>query len=181
MLTVNSDCLADKFEGWLEISISRHRGWLRGSNRRHLLTQAPYYITLSYYFNLTPRPKPSAQRRQLQLLGNPSTWRYCHEGRSYHGSLSGRGNEGCVSWTSWMLVQWRVQVSPDSPEYSHRTAIHCKHPAHSCVVGCKERGGLTYGDSLNSSGNYNNAFVCCAVTVGTTHQDTKYSVNKQTN
>ena len=40
---------------------------------------------------------------------------------------------------------------------------HCEHPAHSCVVGCKERGGdLTYGDSLNSSGNDNNAFVCCA-------------------
>ena len=39
---------------------------------------------------------------------------------------------------------------------------HCKHPAHSCVVGCKERGGLTCGESLNSSRNNNNAFVCCA-------------------
>ena len=40
---------------------------------------------------------------------------------------------------------------------------HCKPPAHFCVVGCKERGGgLTYGDSLNSSGNDNNAFVRCA-------------------
>ena len=40
---------------------------------------------------------------------------------------------------------------------------HCKHPAHSCVVGCKERGGgLTYGDSRNSSGNDNNALVCWA-------------------
>ena len=38
---------------------------------------------------------------------------------------------------------------------------HCKHPAHSCVVGCKAP-RLTYGDSLNSSGNDNNAFVCCA-------------------
>ena len=62
------------------------------------------------------------------------------------------------------LVDARTMTSPSEywPEYSHRKAIHCKHPAHSCVVGCKERGGLTYSDSLNSSGNCNNAFVCCA-------------------
>ena len=35
----------------------------------------------------------------------------------------------------------------------------CKHPAHPCLVGCKKRGDLTYGDRLNSSGNDNNAFV----------------------
>ena len=46
-----------------------------------------------------------------------------------------------------------------------RGFYHCKHPAHSCVVGCKERGGLTYGDSLNSSGNDNNAFVSFLNTV----------------
>ena len=40
-----------------------------------------------------------------------------------------------------------------------------------CVVGCKERGGLTYNDSPKSSGNDNNAFVCCAT----------HGVNKQTN
>lgn len=40
--------------------------------------------------------------------------------------------------------------------------LHCKHPAHTCVVGCKERGwGLTYVDSPNSSGNDNNVVVCC--------------------
>ena len=44
---VNSDCLADKFGGWLEISISRHRGWLRGSNRRRSLTHTHY--TLHYH------------------------------------------------------------------------------------------------------------------------------------
>ena len=32
--TVNSDCLADKVGGRLETSTIRHRGWLRGSNRR---------------------------------------------------------------------------------------------------------------------------------------------------
>ena len=32
-----------------------------------------------------------------------------------------------------------------------------KHPAHFCVLGCKEM-GLTYGESINSSGNDNNAF-----------------------
>ena len=34
--TVNSDYLADKFGGRLEISTIRHRGWLFGSNRRRL-------------------------------------------------------------------------------------------------------------------------------------------------
>ena len=28
-------------------------------------------------------------------------------------------------------------------------------------MGCKEREGLTYGDSLSSSSNVNNVFVCC--------------------
>ena len=37
-----------------------------------------------------------------------------------------------------------------------------KHPAHSYVVGVKERGGgLTYGASLKRSGNDNNVCVCC--------------------
>ena len=41
---------------------------------------------------------------------------------------------------------------------------HCKHTAHSCVVACKERGGgLSYGDSLNSSGNDDNVFICLFV------------------
>ena len=59
--------------------------------------------------------------------------------------------------------------------------VHCKHPAHSCVVGCKERGGLTFGYSLNSSGNNNDAFFVVLVIVSTIHGDTHYSVNKQTN
>ena len=31
---------------------------------------------------------------------------------------------------------------------------HCKHPAHSCVVGCKEREGLICSDSLKSNSEY---------------------------
>ena len=34
--TVNSDCLADQFDGRLEIFTIRHRGWLCGSNHRRL-------------------------------------------------------------------------------------------------------------------------------------------------
>ena len=54
--TVTSDCLADKFGGRLEISTIRHRGWLRGSNRRPLPMAHPlvfryisYSTTLAEY------------------------------------------------------------------------------------------------------------------------------------
>ena len=38
---VNSNCLADKFNGGLEISTIRHCGWLCGSNRRRLPHTTP--------------------------------------------------------------------------------------------------------------------------------------------
>ena len=57
-------------------------------------------------------------------------------------SLSGMYEDDCCRdlWTGWG---------------------YCKHTVHSCAVGCKERGGLTYGDSPNNSGNGDNVFVCC--------------------
>ena len=36
-----------------------------------------------------------------------------------------------------------------------------KQTAHSCVGVCKERGVLIYGDSHNSSRDFNDVFVCC--------------------
>ena len=58
---------------------------------------------------------------------------------------------------------------------------HCKYPAHSYVVGCKERGGgLTYGDSLNSSMNDILCLFVVQVIVSTAHGDTQYTANKQT-
>ena len=67
-----------------------------------------------------------------------------------------------------------------------KTPPHCKNASHSCVVGCKVRGGPIDGDSTNSSGNDNNVFACCAGhswynTWSHSILNTQYSVNKQTN
>ena len=59
---------------------------------------------------------------------------------------------------------------------------HCKHPAHSCIVGCKERGGaLPRVTALTAQGITILHLFLVQVTVGTTHGDTQYSVNKQSN
>ena len=58
----------------------------------------------------------------------------------------------------------------------------CKRPAHSCVVGCKERGGaLPTVTALTAQGMTIMRLFVVQVKVGTTHGDTQYSVNKQTN
>ena len=59
---------------------------------------------------------------------------------------------------------------------------HCKHPAHSCVVGCKERGGaLPTVTALTAERMTIMRLFVVQVIVGTTHGDNQYSVNKQTN
>ena len=59
---------------------------------------------------------------------------------------------------------------------------HCKHPAHSCVVGCKERGGaLPTVTALTAQGMTIMRLFVVQVKAGTSHGDTQYSVNKQTN
>ena len=59
---------------------------------------------------------------------------------------------------------------------------HCKHPAHSCVMGCKERGGaLPTVTALTAQGITIMHLPVVQLTVSTTHGDTQYSVNKQTN
>ena len=73
----------------------------------------------------------------------------------------------------FLQISWRANVLtaflfPQDKSLSLKGAQprhhHGKHPAHSCVVGCKEGGGgLTYGDSLNSSGKDDNVFVCLFV------------------
>ena len=53
--------------------------------------------------------------------------------------------------------------------------------AHSYVLGCRERGGLTYGDSMTVEVMTIIHLFVVQVIVGTTHGDMKYNVNKQTN
>ena len=55
-------------------------------------------------------------------------------------------------------------------------------PAHSCVVGCKERGGaLPTVTALTAQGMTIMCLFVAQVTFGKTHGHTQYSVNKQTN
>ena len=59
---------------------------------------------------------------------------------------------------------------------------HCKHAAHSCVVGCKERGGgLPTVTALTGQEIIIMRLFVVQVIVSTTHGDTQCSVNKQTN
>ena len=59
---------------------------------------------------------------------------------------------------------------------------HCKHSAHSCVVGCKERGGaLPTVTALTAQRMTIMHLFVEQVIVGTTHGTTHYTVNKQTN
>ena len=63
---------------------------------------------------------------------------------------------------------------------SLRDFLHCKYLAHFCVVGCKERGGALPTVTALTAQGITIMFVV-QVTVGTTHEDTQHSVNKQTN
>ena len=59
---------------------------------------------------------------------------------------------------------------------------HYKYPAHSCVVGCKERGGaLPTVTALTAQGMTIMHLFVVQVIVSTTHGDTQHSVNKHTN
>ena len=55
--------------------------------------------------------------------------------------------------------------------YKRGTPAQCKHPDHSCEMGCNEMGGLSYGDSFNSSGN-ENVFVCFVYVKPITREET---------
>ena len=64
---------------------------------------------------------------------------------------------------TWRVLEWRRRSGEWGVEIdkwrvrSVSSRTHCKHKAHSCVVGCKERGwGLTYDDSLINLGNNKN-------------------------
>ena len=60
--------------------------------------------------------------------------------------------------------------------------IHWKYLAHSCVVGCKERGGaLPTVTVLTAQGMTIMHLFVVQVIFSTTHVNTQYSVNKQTN
>ena len=55
--------------------------------------------------------------------------------------------------------------------------VHCKLPAHSCVVGCKERGGaLPKVTALTAQGMTIMRLFVVQVIVGIKHGDTQYSV-----